>query len=212
MNWESDMTSPIFVPVGHHPRSSVWFLNASSRKSLYYNISWQIQFNLRFQCGLRSPCATWRTEKCQADDQPPQEQGHKKQDPLFLPQDYVRNRPNRQTNQKYVVSSSFVAHPLLPQRWTISHPCHSKTTCKLHLWNSRFGWSIFKMPLQPGFKTKWELVREIIKGLGSGFDEAWKSFCTNTGGAESSTEMACAACPFQHISDWGCEKAANVQQ
>lgn len=63
-----------------------------------------------------------------------------------------------------------------------------------------------------GFKTKWELVGEIIKGLGSGFDEAWKSFCTNTGGAESSTEMACAACLFQHISDWGCEKAVNVQQ
>lgn len=37
LNWESDMTlSPIFVPVGHHPRSSVWFLNTSSRKRLYY--------------------------------------------------------------------------------------------------------------------------------------------------------------------------------
>lgn len=95
--------SPIFVPVGHHPRNSVWFLNASSRKSLYYNIPWQIQFNLHFQCELRSPCATRRTEKCQAGDQPFQEQGHKKHDPFIFPPSICKKQ-TKQRDQSEICS------------------------------------------------------------------------------------------------------------
>ena len=67
-----------FCPSEPPPRSSVWFLHASSRKRLYYNIIWQIQLNLHFQRRLRSPQAARTVRDAWANDQ-----------------EYARNRPIR---------------------------------------------------------------------------------------------------------------------
>lgn len=168
-----------FCPSEPPPRSSVWFLHASSRKRLYYNIIWQIQLNLHFQRRLRSPQAARTVRDAWANDQPPQEQGHKKQDPRIC---------KKQTNQKYVWSS-FMAHPLLPQRRDGQFPicvtaqplanfiCENLALAGVYL-KCLYSWE---------FKSKWEPVREVINGFLNGFDEAWKSFCfwANRGGAES---------------------------
>lgn len=171
-----------FCPTGPLPRSSVWFLHAGSRKRLYYNIPWQIQLNLHFQRRLRSPQAARAVRDAWANNQPPQEQGHKKQDPRIC------KKQTSQTNQKYVWSS-FMAHPLLPQMRDGQFPicvtaqplanfiCENLALAGVYL-KCFYSWE---------FKSMWEPVREVINGFLNGFDEAWKSFCVwaNRGGAES---------------------------
>lgn len=50
----------------------------------------------------------------QANDQTPKSWGIRNETLLSLPQEYSRNRPNRLTNQKYVLSG-FVVERLPPQ-------------------------------------------------------------------------------------------------
>lgn len=50
----------------------------------------------------------------QANHQPPKSRGIRNKTLFSLPQEYSRNRPNRLTNQKYVLSG-FVIECLLPQ-------------------------------------------------------------------------------------------------
>lgn len=69
----------------------------------------------------------------QANDQPPKSRGIRNKTLLSLPQEYSRNRPNRLTNQKYVLSG-FVIERLPPQigDGRFLQLCHSRTACRLH--------------------------------------------------------------------------------
>lgn len=109
----------------------------------------------------------------QANHQPPKSRGIRNKTLLSLSQEYSRNRPNRLTNQKYVLSG-FVTERLPPQVGDGQFPSYVTSDPLADCREILLLLKGFKTPLifSWGFKRRWEPVRETSSGLMMGFEEA----------------------------------------
>lgn len=122
---------------------------------------------------------------------------------LSLPQEYARNRPEWPIRNMYHLV--LWLNPFhLKQRWTVSRLRHSRTAWKLHLWKSCSGWSVFKMPLvfRRHLRLGGSLWGRLLVALLLNLMKPGSLLWTNTGGVESSTEMACIAHSFLPTYFW----------